>query len=504
MKTFLSLLKTILNTYFGISALKYRFTKEKKRLWEPIAIIISIVIGLGSIMFLYSLLLFGIFMGGHVIGHPEIVLTFSFLSAQLLIFIFGIFYIMSVFYFSNDMNILIPLPLKPAEVLGAKFITILISEYFVALPMLLPAFIIYGTGTWAGILYWLKGLVLVLMAPILPMVIAAIFVILLMRFVNIRKSKDLMVVIGSLLGLFIGVGVNFLTQNIPEGNEQEFIQNLIESNTGLLESIGNKFPPSIWATLGLSQPGWQGWGYFLLFVGLSLALVAVLLWLGNRFFYRGYLSGQEVQRKAKILSKEDMAKGTAKASSPVIALFWREWKLFMRTPIYVMNGLAGIIMIPLFMFMPFMTQAEELKEVLNYARDPQYTLITVLVSLGIMLFASSMNMVSCTAISREGNTIWISKMIPIPPKDQVLAKLLHSSSLSLLGLVAISIPLYFLLGIALYRILIILMLGLLTNVLINILGLMVDVFRPKLEWTDPQEAIKQNINVFFSMLASFW
>lgn len=502
MRTFISLLKTNLNVYFGLSSLKYRFTKEKKRLWEPIALIVGIVIGGGSLTLLYSLLLLGVFVGGQAIGHPEIVLTFAFMASQLFILIFGIFYIMSVFYFSNDMNILIPLPLRPAEVLGVKFITILISEYLVALPMLLPAFIIYGAGSWAGIFYWLKGLVLVLMAPILPLVIASIFVVLLMRFVNIRKSKDLMVVIGSLFGLFVGVGINFLTQNIPEGNEEEFMKNLIESNTGLIESIGNKFPPSIWATLGLSNPGWQGWGYFLLFIGFSLLLVAVLLWLGNRFFYRSYLSGQEVKRKGKTLSEKDMLKGTSRISSPVIALFRREWKLFMRTPIYVMNGLAGMIMVPFFMIMPFITKSEELQEVIDYAKDPEYALITVLISLGIMLFGSSMNMISCTAISREGHTFWMAKMIPISPKDQVLAKLLHSIVLSFIGLIVIAIPLYFFLGIALYRLVIIMMLGILASSLINILGLIIDVLRPKLEWSDPQEAIKQNFNVFFSMLAS--
>jgi len=501
MKTFMSLLKTNLNVYFGISALKYRFTKEKKRLWEPILVLFAVVIGGGSLLVLYSFLLLGVFMGGQGIGHPEIVLTFAFMATQLLILIFGIFYIMSVFYFSNDMNILIPLPLRPAEVLGVKFIIILIGEYLIALPMLLPAFIIYGLGTWSNIFYWLKGLILVLMAPILPLVIAAIFVILLMRFINIRKSKDLMVVLGSLLGLFLGIGVNFLTQSIPQGNEKEFITSLIESNTGLIEAIGNKFPPSIWATLGLTSPGWQGLGYFLLFIGLSLLLLAVLLWLGNAFFYKGYLSGQEVQRKAKAISAGDMEKRALKTASPVVALFKREWKLFIRTPIYFMNGIAGMIMVPFLMLMPLATQTEEMSEVVSLAKDPKYAPIAALVSLGIMLFASSMNLISSTSISREGRTFWISKLIPVSPKDQVLAKLIHSSCLSLIALILIALPLYFLLDMLLYRLIIIIFIGLLANILINILGLIIDLLRPKLEWNDPQEAIKQNLNAFLAMLA---
>ena len=51
MKTFLTLVKTGLNVNFGISALKYQLTVERKR-WEPILVGISILIGLGIVAFL--------------------------------------------------------------------------------------------------------------------------------------------------------------------------------------------------------------------------------------------------------------------------------------------------------------------------------------------------------------------------------------------------------------------------------------------------------------------
>jgi len=122
MKVLLSLIKINLNVNFGISALKYRFTKEKKRLWEPVFALIGIIIGIGSLVAFYSLFLFSLFVGGKSIGQPEIVLTIAFIATQLLVMIFGIFYIISSFYFSKDMNILVPLPIKPSQVLAAKFL----------------------------------------------------------------------------------------------------------------------------------------------------------------------------------------------------------------------------------------------------------------------------------------------------------------------------------------------------------------------------------------------
>jgi ABC-2 type transport system permease protein len=40
------------------------------------------------------------------------------------------------------------------------------------------------------------------------------------------------------------------------------------------------------------------------------------------------------------------------------------------------------------------------------------------------------------------------------------------------------------------------------NVLLIILNLIIDVLRPKLEWTNPQEAVKQNMNGLFGMIAT--
>ncbi len=503
MKKFLSLLKTYCNVYFGISSMKYQYTREKKSLWKPVLTVAGVVIGIGSLIFLYCLMILQIFRGAQAIGHPEIVLTIAFLLCQLLSLVFGIFYIMSVFYFSNDMDLLVPMPLRPGEVLGAKFITVLLSEYPVALSLLLPAFILYGTTPGTGLFYWLKGIVLIGLAPVPPLVIASIFVILLVRLVNIRRNKDLLMIIGSLLGAFLGIGISLTAQNIPDGKEAEYMEKLVRSSTALVKFIGSRFPASIWATLGLSRPGLPGWGYFLLYAGFSLVLLAALWWLGDRFFYKGCLSGQETKRKGKALSRQGMEKSVGTMSSPVLALFRREWKLFLRTPIYVMNSLVGVIIVPFSFILPFLTQSDDLKQVLDYARDSQYGFITALISLGIMLLGSNMNMISCTSISREGRTFWISRMIPVSPKNQVLAKLFQSSVLSFACLIVIEIPLSVLLRILPGRFLVILVLGTLVNILMNILGLIIDLLHPKLEWNDPQEAIKQNLNVMFSMLLSW-
>ena len=88
MKQFINLLKISLNVNFGISALRYRFTKERKRLWEPVLIFLSIIVGGGSITAFYTMILQNVYMVGLVLNSPEIVIIVS-LSLDNLLYLYS-------------------------------------------------------------------------------------------------------------------------------------------------------------------------------------------------------------------------------------------------------------------------------------------------------------------------------------------------------------------------------------------------------------------------------
>lgn len=248
MNPFISLVKTQLNLNFGISALKYRFFKEKKKRWEPILIIVAIIAGIGPVISMYSLLTYGIFIVGKSMGQPELAITIPFVFGQLVVLVFGIFYVLGTFYFAKDINILVPLPLKPYEVLASKFIVIMTNEYLTLLPILLPPVIIFGVGTSQNIIYWIKGLFIILASPAIPLVLAMLFNMIIMRFINLKKNKDILTIIGGIIGIILILGLNFFIQRIVQDNPERILRNFLESRIGLIEAIGRNFPPSIWAT----------------------------------------------------------------------------------------------------------------------------------------------------------------------------------------------------------------------------------------------------------------
>ncbi|NTV88921.1 MAG: hypothetical protein HGA22_00925 [Clostridiales bacterium] len=506
MKILLSLIKLQMNSNFGISSLKYRFTKEKGRIWEPILIALSILLGVGSLVVVYSLAMIGMFMAGKTIGHPEIILTMAFMAAQVVILVFGLFYILGAFYFSKDIEMLVPLPLKPYEVITGKFAVVMVNEYLTAFPFLLPPVLIYGIGMGEGVFYWIKALILILLAPAIPLIIGALFIMLLMRVVNLRRNKDLFAIIGGFAGLILALGINMFFQNIPYEKGTDYLQNLLASKYGLIEAIGSKFPPSIWATLGLSQPGLAGFAQFLLFVAVSLLMLVMMLWLSNQVFYKALLAGQEVSRKKKVLDGNEMRKQYERQSSPVMSIVAREWKLLLRTPLYVINGLTGVIMGPFMVIVLALTKAgardQSGIEMMEAIKNPEYAVYVALGGLALALFTAGMNVVASTSVSREGQNFWIAKMIPVTGRAQVLAKFLQGFMISALGVIVTCIALVVFPGFPVTTLMMIILIGLLGSVPMVALSLAIDVLKPKLIWNTEQEAMKQNMNSMLGMLVA--
>jgi len=78
------------------------------------------------------------------INEESIILYMGIAATSLAIFIFAIFHVMNTFYFSMDIENLIPLPLRSYEIIGSKLILIIIYEYITEIIFLLPVLIQYG------------------------------------------------------------------------------------------------------------------------------------------------------------------------------------------------------------------------------------------------------------------------------------------------------------------------------------------------------------------------
>ena len=95
----------------------------------------------------------------------------------------------------------------------------------------------------------------------------------------------------------------------------------------------------------------------------------------------------------------------------------------------------------------------------------------------------------------------MSKVIPVSPAAQVTGKFLHSLAIALLGVGAATAAAALALHLKVGVLAVAIPLAMVTSALLTSLGMIIDLARPLLTWTNPQKAIKQNFNVLLAFFA---
>ena len=503
MNKFFALLRAGLKSNFGLSVLRHSLFKERKDLWLVPLVALSLF-GLGPLFYGYVKLMKMLYNVLQPLGQQYALLTFGFLAGQVFILIFGLYYVISAFYFSKDLEILVPLPLRPFQVMLSKFAIILTNEYLTTAPLILPLLIYFGIRAKAGPGYWIEAVIIYLLLPVIPLAIASLLVIVLMRAVNLGRKKDALIIVGSLVLIVLAMGLQFWLGQTGNNNlDPQAMVSFLASPDSLLNRVGARFPPSIWATKALAGGlSATGLGNLLLFAGTSLILLFGIVSAAEALFYRGLIGLGEAARRGKVLSRADMSRKVSTGRQPVRAIFRREWRIMNRTPIFLLNGVLTVIIIPVIFLLLAKTGSPNsdttfLLGVIASGR----AFIVVLASACFMTICGALNGTASSTFSREGSQFWMSKVIPVSPREQVTAKFLHSYLIALLGIVVGSGVLIwqFQLKLAVYVPALLLALAAAFN--LTAVGIAIDLARPLLDWTNPQKAIKQNLNVLFAFLA---
>ena len=105
-------------------------------------------------------------------------------------FIFSISALINALFFSTDIEKLLPLPIKPVELIFSKFTSCFIVENIVQIVLTIACIIAYMLALHLGVGSFLLSLIEMLTLPIIPMVYAAIFCLILMFFTRFIKNKE--------------------------------------------------------------------------------------------------------------------------------------------------------------------------------------------------------------------------------------------------------------------------------------------------------------------------
>lgn len=483
----------------------FRLKPKNKRGWF---ILVLMLFAFAPLFILKLEILSRMYSAFGSIGQEGVIISWGLVVNSLAIFIYGIFYVVSVFYFTTDVEFYLPLPIRPRQIVGAKFLVMVLYEYLITAYLYLPNMVYYGIRQGAGLLYYVSGLVIMVLVPIVPLALATLLVMLIMRVTNLSRYREQLKMIGGILGVFIGIGFSIVLQMFINVSQNDLLQMLQQGNNSLSLVVTRIFPTVRWASQALLDDTLASRLLNLgVFIGVSVIVYIIVLLFAEMLYFKGVIGVSESRSHRRRLEESSIAK-LVKQRSAFKSYLITEIKLLLRTPAYFINCVLVNFMWPIFIILPLLVnpeinlQSEALAELSAYFHNPETAGIALGVILAFLVFAGGSNGITSTAISREGPGLYVKKYIPISYRDQIFAKLLSGIIFGYAGVVVIAIPIIVFFKVPVYFTIVLFILGLLAIALPCMCGLLFDLINPKLEWDSEQKAVKQNFNAMYSMFIS--
>ncbi len=475
-------------------------SKKKKSIWTRLLPVFLIVAFIPTLFSFYVMaeealkLLIPIDQTGVILG---LMLT----AISMMIFFFAIFLIPAVFYFSKDIEMLLALPLKARTIVSAKLGVSLIYEYISIVVIGLPILAAYIVNVKPEPLFYLITLIVLIFAPLIPLILASLIVMIVMALFPKARNRDLFNYLSGFVALAFAIGLNLSISSFVKIDSQSMINMMIEGNNSFISIFGYLIPSIPFALKAMVNLNLIDLGISL---SIAAAFIALFLFVSDVVYFMAAVGVNETGASRKTLKNKAYAKMTI-SSNPIVTYTIKELKLMIRTPIYLLNNISTVVLMPVIFLGSIMTGLSSQDEGIQMIKSipwsqPSVLAYVIAAGAAVGLFMSSLNLITVTAISREGTNVYFMKFIPMSYFKQIQAKVFSGLIISSLGIILMLIPFGIVLKIPPLSLALAFCAALLSGVFINYLGIIVDMIHPKLVWEQEAAAVKQNINAAFTML----
>ncbi len=469
-----------------------RHKKAKALLFATLVALAFFPLILQTGVFCYRLI--GSLASAHLHG---LVLLIGFSIVGVAVFMFGLLNVLSVFYFAEDVDILLSMPLRPSSILSSKFAAALVYDYFIVLLFLLPLLAAYGLRMRPGIAYAPMAGLIFLALPVIPLAAASIVVMAVMRFTNLMRNRDRFGKIAGTVMLVFMLALNYLLQKnavIPDSPER-ISQMLASGRFMALQGLAGYLPGmsfAVKAVLFCGKP--EGWGWAFLFLCVTGTAVALFLAAGERLYFRGVQTS--AGRRTRSVSDSRVSIAFMRKKRPAFAAVWmKDMTILFRDSTYFMNCIVMTFLWPFLLLLMVGRGSAAISNIFLLLPVGRFTNPVLAVSLGLGMVVTALNAIASTAISREGKQLFIMKTIPVPFGVQIVAK---AAAAAFMGCVTclLFIPVaVFMFKIPVFLLGRSLILGFLGVIFSAMNGVLLDLIFPKLNWDNAYKAVKQNLNV---------
>ncbi len=493
MKNFLTMTRVVLKSFF-------RKSKNGKN--GRIALIVVGV--LGALLGIGVGVLFG--LSGQLFASLGVVPEMTALlmdAGFIVVLVFGTVGIFSYVYFSPDNEFLLSLPVRSSSVYLAKLFAVYLQEVAFSTVIILPGVLALGISTFQPWTYYIMLLLALAFIPVCAMLLASIISIPLVYLASFFKNRGavstvvLIILFASLMGVYMYFASSANGIVPPDAPMNEILAAMKDT---FVTTASILYPIYALAQFGSLTPaliGGAGGAAVMLAIFLGTVVVSgALTW---------FISSKGFAVSALRQTEHGSAKSSAKeyvSSSVLKALVKKEWRELSRNTSFAFQCLAGIVVAPVLSAV-FMITGNNWQFGMGAADN----ILSWTISLAMILIAGvGMNQAATTAITREGKSFAYSKTMPVPYTTQLLAKVILCNIIGGLTIVfgfTVMTVVAIVRGIAdpLSVILSFLLAALMSASYVN-LSIAFDLRRPRLDWSTPREAVKNNYSTLIPIFGN--
>ena len=413
-------------------------------------------------------------------------------------FIFSFNVILNELYFTGDIENLLPLPLKPREIVGAKIASIFCAESLVQLLVIFFSVIGFFFALGLSFKNFLLGILGMITLPMIPIIYCSIISLLIMSFTRFIKNKETIRKVGLLFVLAVLMLFVYFLGALQNFDLELYIEGFVNGDQTFLHVMRGIFPHinlfiDILVTGSIRS--------LLLYILVNIGFIVVLLGLADVCYFKGVVGLSSKDTESKKSSSNIL--NNIKVENPTNSYFKKEIFTLFRTSSYFLNCILINFIWPIFVYVicklkfPDLTLSK-LKNLVT-STDNNTLIIIFMFVIGVSILLPALNSIASSSFSREGKNFYFMKYIPMDYSSQVYVKLLVSFIIAFIGVNVFSLIFYLVIGLKVSTAFIFLIISFLAILFICSLGIIIDSINPKLVWDDELNALRENSNNFIVM-----
>lgn len=415
-----------------------------------------------------------------------------FLSASLIISIFTIILsavdLISDYSKSKDTNILMTMPIKDEEIYLSKFLAIVLSKFEIFYFYILMILVYIFNMGFSFIKFF--GLIINSFPIFVTSVaIISIFIMVIMRYSNIRFYKTSLKFIGyGFLLLLLGFIYFYSYRKNGDVSIIKLVTKFFLDHKDKLSLIF--FHTRIYGK-SLGGSGIDFIVYTFLLYIYTFLILYILAKLASKIYFDSLLGNE----KRKIHRKN--IKISSKKSSTIIAIFKKDFKTIIKSPVYLFPIISSMIIFTCIWGFGTIEMFDFIKK-LDISNVEIYLFI-IIGAFVFRFFITANDLAINSSLSREGESLYQTLTLPISPKENILGRALSINLVNLIINISFCMILKFIIKINIFVSFVIFLGFTLASLVSSFLGLLMDANSVNIHWQKERDLTKgssQNVGYY--------